>query len=267
MGLMFFSCNSNEKAAKEPQVNDNILYQEKFNQNQEAYQRTVLNDTVEFDQAKATQIFDFGGYKFTITKETIPKYISFEDMDGVYTRSKEMELIEGFDNVERFNDTLQFLINDDYLMRLFDVKFDEGAKNYEDVTDFYFQGKIGDLDYWKIFFVGHEYSGTVLMHQKTGEKLYTLHNYVQGLDADFVLFYNEDLDSRFIENGFHLLHIENEKLKDGGILEFDMWGPKSIVYDSLSSKYYMQRVFLDGYNTEMDTVVMDIQPYAAETDS
>lgn len=46
-----------------------------------------------------------------------------------------------------------------------------------------------------------------------------------------------------------------------------MWGPKAIVYDERANLFYVQRVFIDGYNTEMDTVLMSISPYDAETDS
>jgi hypothetical protein len=265
--LQLLSCNSNEHESKEKSVS--VV-------NEVQIDSTSLNgsknNVSELNTGESTSLnipihaFVLGSFSFTIYNDTIPDYISFEDTDGVYTRSKELELIQQFSNVQRINDTLEFFIESD-TMRLFDVKFDQENLNYENVIDYYFQGEVDDSTYWKIFFVGHEKSGTLLMHQKTGEKLFTLHKYVQSGSKDYLLFYNEDIERRHTTNGFHLLQSTYDELVDTATREFEMWGPKSIVYDTLTDKYYIQRFFKDGYTFETDTVVMDIQPYAAETDS
>jgi len=266
--FLFLSCNSGEKENdfdnKKSTTNKyNVLSDEDYDTEGEIEDHEIISDS----NSLLIEDFIINGYSFTIYKGNIPDHIFFEDKEGVYTRSRELELIDDFGAVNRLNGTLLFLINDDYVMSLSDQQFDQDALNVEDVRNYYFQGKLEGVDYWKVFFLAHEYSGSLLMNQNTGEKVYTLNNYVFAADTSFVLFYNSDIEARFEENGFHLLNHQNQKLIDSGIKEFDMWGPKAIVYDERTNLFYVQRVFIDGYNTEMDTVLMSISPYDAETDS
>lgn len=264
--LIIFSCGTNEDDIDEKSSFNKVKTDENEGENLSTINQTEDN-RIESADNKALEKFVLGEYEFVIFKDIIPNHIYFEDTEGVYTRTKEVQLIETYEGVERIEDTLLFHIDNDYVMRLHDNQFDGEDMDFKDLSSFYFQGQLKGLDYWKIFFLAHEYDGTILMNKNTGEKLYTLNNFVYAPDTSFVLFYNHDIEARFTENGFQLLNYETNKLKDGGIIEFDMWGPKSIVYDEETERYYIQRIFMDGYTTEMDTVSMEIRHYESETDS
>jgi hypothetical protein len=264
--LIIFSCGTNEDDIDEKSSFNKVKTDESEDENLSTTNQTEDN-RIESTDNKVLEKFVLGEYEFVIFKDIIPNHIYFEDTEGVYTRTKEVQLIETYEGVERIEDTLRFFVGDNYSMLLYDLNFDSEKENFKDVMDFYFQGHLNKLRYWNIFFQGHVYGGTLLMHMDTGEKLYTLNDYVYASDTSFILFYDYDLDAKFAENGFHLLVKDGNKLIDKGIKEFDMWGPKSIVYDEITERYYIQRIFIDGYTTEMDTVSMEIRHYESETDS
>jgi hypothetical protein len=257
--IFLFSCNNKRRDDKAPSIanvnNANENNRATLNQFENEKEFTRIDEFISIVDS-----FHLGGYSFVIYKENSLSNIIFEQKELVSNRDDEIDLLDGIQEVIRYSDSLSFTINEELTKYFVDHQIDAEQDEFKDRLTYFFQGEQYGIDYWRLFFVGYEYTGTLLVNKQTGEEKQTLNKYIYGPDSNFIISYNNDLDTRFEENGFHLLMVDNRKLLDGGMKELANWAPRNIVYNSVKDEFYIQAEVIDGYTIELDTFVMRVVP-------